>query len=256
MNYYKAYNDIICFRQQCKPINCYTEKHHIIPKSLGGSDDKCNIVELTAREHFVCHLLLSKMYPKHSVPWIKMMKAFCCMMVRHSTTQERVINSRWYAYWKENFSKAQSLHQSGNHNSQYGKVWICNEELRQNKSIKITTQDQYLNSGWRLGRVLDWDSYFEDKNRIRKNQYNSVCVYHKQTKRYTKIYKSELNTPKAKEYCSFHPDKLNDYISIYNLHTQGLSYSKIGKLLGLSGTVVEMRYYTYRDKLNKNELLL
>ena len=36
-------------------------KHHIIPKSLGGSDDACNLVSLTAREHFVCHLLLTKM---------------------------------------------------------------------------------------------------------------------------------------------------------------------------------------------------
>jgi len=38
----------------------YTEKHHIIPKSLGGSDLKDNLVRLTAREHFICHLLLTK----------------------------------------------------------------------------------------------------------------------------------------------------------------------------------------------------
>ena len=39
----------------------YTEKHHIIPKSLGGNDKQPNLVKLTAREHFVCHLLLTKM---------------------------------------------------------------------------------------------------------------------------------------------------------------------------------------------------
>lgn len=39
----------------------YTEKHHIIPQSLGGSNDKENLVELTAREHFICHWLLIKM---------------------------------------------------------------------------------------------------------------------------------------------------------------------------------------------------
>lgn len=39
----------------------YTEKHHIIPKSLGGSNDKTNLVILTAREHFICHWLLTKM---------------------------------------------------------------------------------------------------------------------------------------------------------------------------------------------------
>lgn len=39
----------------------YFEKHHIIPKSLGGSNEKSNLVKLTAREHFICHLLLVKM---------------------------------------------------------------------------------------------------------------------------------------------------------------------------------------------------
>lgn len=40
----------------------YYEKHHIVPKSLGGSNRKENLVLLTAREHFLCHWLLTKMY--------------------------------------------------------------------------------------------------------------------------------------------------------------------------------------------------
>ena len=39
----------------------YTELHHIIPQSMGGSNDKENLVELTAREQFICHWLLIKM---------------------------------------------------------------------------------------------------------------------------------------------------------------------------------------------------
>ena len=39
----------------------HTDKHHIIPRSLGGSNDKDNLVSLTRREHFICHLLLVKM---------------------------------------------------------------------------------------------------------------------------------------------------------------------------------------------------
>lgn len=39
----------------------YYESHHIIPKSLGGSNDKNNLVLLTAREHYICHALLVKM---------------------------------------------------------------------------------------------------------------------------------------------------------------------------------------------------
>lgn len=38
--------------------NIYNEKHHIIPKSLGGDNSSLNLVKLTAREHFVCHRLL------------------------------------------------------------------------------------------------------------------------------------------------------------------------------------------------------
>lgn len=37
------------------------EIHHIIPKSLGGSDDSSNLVKLNYRQHFVCHLLLTRM---------------------------------------------------------------------------------------------------------------------------------------------------------------------------------------------------
>jgi hypothetical protein len=43
------------------PKNTYIEKHHIIPRSLGGTNEHTNLVKLTAREHFVCHLLLTKM---------------------------------------------------------------------------------------------------------------------------------------------------------------------------------------------------
>jgi hypothetical protein len=40
--------------------SCYTEVHHIHPRSLGGSDDPDNLVRLTYREHFLAHWLLTK----------------------------------------------------------------------------------------------------------------------------------------------------------------------------------------------------
>jgi hypothetical protein len=58
--YTKWYYQIIA-NAKISDYNCYTEKHHIIPKSLGGNDDISNIVSLTARQHFVCHWLLTKM---------------------------------------------------------------------------------------------------------------------------------------------------------------------------------------------------
>lgn len=58
--YSKLYNTITLNAKQ-RITTGYTETHHIIPQSLGGSNDVDNLVELTAREHFICHWLLIKM---------------------------------------------------------------------------------------------------------------------------------------------------------------------------------------------------
>jgi hypothetical protein len=68
MNYQKIYNQII-ERAQNRQLEGYKEKHHIIPKCLGGTNDKINLVELTAREHFLCHRLLCEIYPKETKLW-------------------------------------------------------------------------------------------------------------------------------------------------------------------------------------------
>lgn len=66
MNYTEIYKRIIGrARSRVLAENVYIEKHHIIPKCLGGSDDDWNIVPLTAQEHFVAHQLLVKIYPTH-----------------------------------------------------------------------------------------------------------------------------------------------------------------------------------------------
>ena len=61
MDYQKAYDAIIANRKLNTPSG-YTENHHIIPKSLGGSNDPDNLVKLTAREHFIAHRLLAKIH--------------------------------------------------------------------------------------------------------------------------------------------------------------------------------------------------
>ena len=59
--YTNWYNNIIAKAKLRVNQTGYTEKHHIIPKSLGGTNDDSNLVRLTPKEHFVCHLLLVKM---------------------------------------------------------------------------------------------------------------------------------------------------------------------------------------------------
>lgn len=62
MNYSRIYFELIQNAKQRFTLTGYTEKHHIVPKSLGGSDFSDNLVRLTAREHYIAHLLLAHIY--------------------------------------------------------------------------------------------------------------------------------------------------------------------------------------------------
>lgn len=63
MNYEKLYEALISNRRVLGKPSGYTETHHIVPKSFGGSDDPTNLIALTAREHFIAHRVLAKIYP-------------------------------------------------------------------------------------------------------------------------------------------------------------------------------------------------
>jgi hypothetical protein len=60
MDYRKIYNQLIARAKDRVFEPGLYEKHHSIPKSLGGSNKRDNIVLLTYREHFLAHWLLVK----------------------------------------------------------------------------------------------------------------------------------------------------------------------------------------------------
>jgi hypothetical protein len=64
MNYTAHYEALIT-RARVRTLTAYSERHHVIPKCLGGSNEASNIVRLTPEEHYVAHQLLVKMYPGH-----------------------------------------------------------------------------------------------------------------------------------------------------------------------------------------------
>lgn len=49
---------ILSSRENVKDSENYQERHHIIPKCLGGNDDKDNLIYLYAQEHYYAHKLL------------------------------------------------------------------------------------------------------------------------------------------------------------------------------------------------------
>lgn len=91
MNYEKHYNALIATRKQrVLKEGEYYERHHIVPKSMGGDDAVENVVILSAREHYVAHWLLTKIYPS---TW-KLMYAFYQMSKVNG--RGRVVSSKQF----------------------------------------------------------------------------------------------------------------------------------------------------------------
>ena len=116
MNYKRIYNELITNRQNNPlPKETYTEKHHIIPKSHGGSNDKDNLVALSAREHFIAHWLLWRIHRDKS-----MSNAFYSFkMDRYGN---RYINSYGFEEARKAKSAIMSNTQLGEHNHMYGRT--------------------------------------------------------------------------------------------------------------------------------------
>lgn len=118
MNYINIYNNIISKakdEQRIKNSIVYYEAHHIVPLCMGGGGtnkqwkNHPNIVLLTAREHFLCHLLLSKMYPNNN----KIIYAFwmMCHVKNNSQNQRHIPSNRQYNEAKQLFIKIHSKKQ-------------------------------------------------------------------------------------------------------------------------------------------------
>ena len=187
MNYQKLYNTIVDNRLLNK-YNGYTEKHHIIPRSLGGKDDEANLVSLSAREHFICHYLLAKMYPEGSFEWYKTNHAFM-MMKCESLVQERYFNSRLYESLKYHHSSLMSIAQTGKNNSQYGSMWICNVELKENKKIGknedipegcVKGRNKWNEIKRKSDKKAERKSFTQNKLDKKINYYNSLLLEFKQ----------------------------------------------------------------------------
>lgn len=101
-----VYNSIIN-RAKARVLDGYSEKHHIIPKCLGGTDRKENLVRLTAREHFICHRLLVKMVEGKAV--FQMIKAVDMMTTRAKCQDRYRVPSRLFEKLKKEASLAMSV---------------------------------------------------------------------------------------------------------------------------------------------------
>ncbi len=78
----------------------YYENHHIVPKSMGGSNKSCNLVLLTAREHIVAHMILTKCVQDKFIH--KAVRAYQCMCVKDNGGKNtRFVSTTHLAYLRQ-----------------------------------------------------------------------------------------------------------------------------------------------------------
>ena len=108
MNYAKIYDDLIA-RGKNRVLESYKERHHIIPRCLGGTDEPENLVDLTPEEHYVAHQLLIKIYNGNYA----LVKAAAMMIPNRPS-------NKLYGWLRRRFSESQKGHkfQIGEKNSQ------------------------------------------------------------------------------------------------------------------------------------------
>jgi hypothetical protein len=110
MDYQKIYNNIIQNAQKLnrkKGKGILFEKHHILPKSLGGSNSKHNLVLLTPKEHYISHRLLVEIY-KETPYENKMYYAMWCMINGLGNQKRYAVSSRIYNNFRIHMHKLQS----------------------------------------------------------------------------------------------------------------------------------------------------
>jgi hypothetical protein len=165
--YYSLYLKI-CNTAKQRKYDCYTEIHHILPRSMGGDDSPNNLVVLSSREHFICHYLLTKFTLNDH--FHKMVKAFN-MMNCNALYQQRYVNSKLYEANRKHMSKVMSISQSGSNNSQFGKVWISNPELGKVKKVDKSLINEYYEQGWMITRSTNT---FSTKKQTRKRKLTKI----------------------------------------------------------------------------------
>lgn len=153
MNYQNIYNLLINKATARSNLNGYKERHHIIPRSLGGNDDTENLVDLTAREHFIAHLLLAKIYGG------KMIQAAYLMSTRSGNTNrtyarlkilfiERIKNNKERAkkisIALSNKPKSDAHKQAYKESRLKSGGWACSEERKEELKISMKGSGNHM----------------------------------------------------------------------------------------------------------------
>jgi hypothetical protein len=162
MHYEKLIN-----RAKERVLNIHTESHHIVPRCMGGIDDKDNLVDLTPEEHYTAHQLLIKIFPTN----YKLIHAASMMCVSSVAHKGKRSKNKLYGWIKRRMAIAASINSSGINGSQYGTCWIHSIEKKTSRKIPKNELEKYLEIGWIAGRIINFNKPEKiDKRQIIKNE--------------------------------------------------------------------------------------
>ena len=143
-HHYSRYEKFIG-RLKEQSVDGYYELHHIVPRSLGGSDEKSNLVALTARQHFVAHWMLARAIGGSASRAFFMMSNFGKYGTVNSTTYDKA---------RKEYSKQVSRQMQEKPNVP-AFTEDHREKLRQAKLGKKQTAEHRANTGKaQIGRKL------------------------------------------------------------------------------------------------------
>lgn len=156
-----CYYNIINQAKSRTTLSKYTELHHIVPKSMGGTNKKDNLVNLTAREHFLCHKLLTKM--TEGTNKRKMLYALG-KFIQSNPHQQRILTATQY----EAAKRALSLARIGQKHSDEAKA-------KMSEKAKLRPKRTYPNRGprtpeSRLKNSLSMKKLYQNKEYIHKGK--------------------------------------------------------------------------------------
>ena len=142
MNYQKIYNNLIC-RKILR--TGYVEKHHVLPRCLGGLDNKENLVDLYPEEHYLAHLLLCKLYPGNQ----KLLYA-ALNMTSGSMINNGKRNNKAYGWLRRQYAESMS----GDNNPNRRNPNIQKEAAKKRVGQKRTEETRERMSAAQKGRTF------------------------------------------------------------------------------------------------------
>jgi len=98
-----TYFRLIEFVQTNPNVSVIVEVHHILPRSMGGTDETSNLIALTPKQHYEAHYLLWKAYRNP-----QMTQAFHLMLWNKGDRCR--VSADEYQLLKEDYSKARKLY--------------------------------------------------------------------------------------------------------------------------------------------------